>query len=460
MSPDVLNDTVIEKLRDGLAGRVIVPTDLSYGRACSVFNAVIDRRPALIAQCENAEDVAKAIRFGRDHSLEIAVRGGGHSVAGMALADGGLVIDLRRMNTVTVDPEARTATVAGGATMSDLDRATAPHDLATTGGRVSTMGVGGFTLGGGSGWLERKFGLACDNLLAVELVTAAGRRVQASEGENPELFWALHGGGGNFGVATSFTFRLHPLGSVTAALLLWRSDRGPEVARVYRDFMESAPDEVGGGLLYLTGPPDGFVPEHLVGMLACGVMLTYAGAEHEARQVIEPMLALEHDSEVIVEVPYAELQCMLDVPPGYRSYSSAEHLDDFPDSAVDLFCRRAEDMIVPSSSQHLLLPLGGAIARGRTDYPIPWRQASWTVHPLGIWEDPVDDERAEQWACDLRADMTPWSTGAVYLNFIGDEGANRVLAGFGAENCKRLAAVKAEFDPDNVFHLNHNIRPA
>ncbi len=460
MSSDGLNDTVIEKLRDGVAGEVIVPSDPAYGEACSIFNAMIDRRPALIAQCGNAEDVAKAIRFGQDHDLEIAVRGGGHSVAGMALTDGGIMIDLRHMNTVTVDPEARTATVAGGATIGNLDRATEPHGLATTGGRVSTTGVGGFTLGGGSGWLDRKFGLACDNLLAVELVTADGRRVRASEDENPELFWALHGSGGNFGVATSFTFRLHPLASVTAALLLWRSERGPEVVRVYRDFMESAPDEVGGGTLYLTGPPEEFVPEHLVGTLACAVLLTYAGTEHEARQVIGPMLALGHDGEMIVEMPYAALQCMLDDPPGYRNYWSAEHLDDFPDPAVDLFCRRAEDMIVPSPSQHVLFPQGGAIARGRTDYPIPWRQASWTVHPFGIWEDQADDERAKQWVLDVRADMKPWSTGAVYLNFIGDEGEDRVVAGLGPENYKRLAAVKAEFDPDNIFHLNHNVKPA
>jgi FAD/FMN-containing dehydrogenase len=447
-------------LRDGFAGEIIAPADPVYDEARAVFNAMIDRRPAVIAQCENVDDVTRAIHFGRQRGLEIAVRGGGHSVAGSGVTDDGIVIDLRRMHGVSVDPGARTATVAGGATMSHLDRATQPHGLMTTGGRVSTTGVGGFTLGGGSGWFDRKFGLACDNLVSVELVTAGGSVVGASEDENPELFWALHGGGGNFGVATSFTFRLYPLPAVTAALLLWPPDAGPGVARSYRDFAGVAPDEVGGGFLYLTGPPEEFVPKHLVGKQACAVLVTYAGPEAEARQVIAPMLELGHDGEMIVELPYAELQCMLDDPPGYRNYWSAEYLDSFPDEAIELFCRRAGDMIVPSPSQHVLFPQGGAVARGPADYPIPWRKAAWVVHPFGLWEDPADDERGRQWARDVRADMKPWSSGAVYLNFIGDEGEERIVAGVGQDNYPRLAAVKAEYDPDNVFRLNHNIKPA
>ena len=401
-----------------------------------------------------------ALRFGRDLGLEIAVRGGGHSVAGKALTDGGIVIDLRRMNAVSVDPEARTATVAGGATMSHLDRATQPYDLATTGGRVSTTGVGGFTLGGGGGWLDRKFGLACDNLLSVELVTADGAVLTASPDENPELFWALHGGGGNFGIATAFTFRLHPLRSVTAALLLWRPESAPDALRAYRDFMETAPDEIGGGAIYLTGPALPFVPEQLVGKLAFAVLVVYAGSEAEARRVAAPMLALGHDGAMIAEMPYAELQCMLDDPPGYRNYWSAEYLNEFPDQAIDLFCARAGHMIVPSASQHVVFPGGGAAGRQGAEWPIPWRQAAWCVHPFGLWEKPEDDERARRWAHDIRADLKPWTTGAVYLNFIGDEGKDRLVAGFGRENYRRLAAVKARYDPDNVFRLNHNIEPA
>jgi FAD/FMN-containing dehydrogenase len=454
-----VNATALDTLRTSFAGKIIQPEDPEYDAERAVFNAMIDTRPAVIAQCATVDDVVAAIRFGRKSDLEVAVRGGGHSVAGKALVDGGLVIDLRRMHGVSVDPERRTATIGGGATMSDLDRATEPYGLATTGGRVSTTGVGGFTLGGGSGWLDRKFGLLCDNLIAAELVLADGRRVRASEQEHPDLFWALHGGGGNFGIATEFTVQLHPLPVVTAALLLWHPEQGPMVGRAYRDFMAAASDDVGGGLVFLTGPAEDFVPSPLVGQLTCAVLVTYAGAEAQARRVMAPMLALEHEGELIVEVPYAELQCMLDDPPGYRNYWSVEYLDTFPDEAVDRFCARASDMIVPSPSQHVLFPQGGAVARGPDQYPIPWRSAPWCVHPFGLWESPTDDERAKQWAKDLRTDLQPWASGAVYLNFIGDEGQDRVVAGFGQENYARLAAIKARYDPDNVFHLNHNVPP-
>lgn len=454
------NQAALDELRRDFTGEIIVPNDPAYDEARTIFNAMIDRRPGVIAQCANVNDVVRAVHFARNLSLEIAVRGGGHSVAGRSLTEGGLVIDLRRMNAVSVDSEARTATVGGGATMSPLDRGTEPYGLATTGGRVSTTGVGGFILGGGGGWLDRKFGLACDNLLSVELVTAAGSVVRASEDENPELFWALHGGGGNFGVATAFMLRLHALSAVTVALLLWHPEAGPDVLRAYRDFMASAPDEVGGGALFLTGPAEAFVPASLVGKLAFAVLVVYAGPEAEARQVAAPMLALRHQGELIAKMPYAELQCMLDDPPGYRNYWSAEYLDTFPDEAVDLFCARAKDMIVPSASQHVLFPQGGAVGRAPANYPLPWRHAPWIVHPFGLWKDPADDERARRWARDIRADLKPWSSGAVYLNFIGDEGEDRVIAGFGRENYARLAKVKAQYDPENVFHLNHNIKPA
>jgi FAD/FMN-containing dehydrogenase len=452
MTPHTVYPT-LTRLRQAFAGELILPGDTAYDDARAVFNAMIDRHPAIIAQCETVDDVVRAIGFGRDEGLAIAVRGGGHSVAGKALVDGGLVIDLRRMNRVSVDPVARTATVAGGATMSDLDRATEPHGLATTGGRVSTTGVGGYTLGGGEGWLARKLGLACDNLLAVELVTAAGHVVRATEDQNPELFWALHGGGGNFGVATSFTFRLQELPTVTVALLVWSPDAGPEVARAYRDFLATAPDEVGGGLVYATGPAEEFVPGDLVGKLTLLAVVAYAGPEAEARDAITPLLGLGHEGELVLETSNADFQCMLDDPPGFRNYWSAEYLDSLPNEALDLFCARARDMIVPSPSQHVLIPQGGAIARGPADYPVPWRSASWCVHPFGLWEDPADDERGIRWARAVREDLRPWATGNVYLNFIGDEGVDRVVAGFGRENYQRLAMVKTEYDPENVFRI-------
>ncbi|MFD7443136.1 FAD-binding oxidoreductase [Streptomyces sp. NPDC059909] len=460
MAPRTLAEAALTGLRESLGGDVIIPGDPGYDEARALFNGMIDRRPAVIVQCESAADVAAAVRFGRENELELAVRGGGHSVAGLAASDGGLVVDLRRMHAVTVDPEARTARIGGGATMSHLDRATQPFALATTGGRASTTGVGGFTLGGGSGWLERKFGLACDSLVDVDLVTADGSEARASEDENPELFWALHGGGGNFGVATSITLRLHPLPAMSVAFLFFPAERGAEVLPVYREVLESAPDEVGGGFIYLTGPPEDFMPEHLVDRAVCLVLVTYAGTVPELRRAAGPLLGLGHAAEVVTELPYAELQCMIDDPPGLRNYWSAEYLRALPDQAVDAFCARADSMIVPSNSQHILFPMGGALARGDSQYPVPWRTAEWVAHPFAIWDSPADDARGRQWVRDARNDVMPWSIGLVYLNFIGQEGEDRVVAGFGAENYGRLAAVKAQYDPDNLFRLNHNIRPA
>jgi FAD/FMN-containing dehydrogenase len=459
MSPAPPDPTAVEAFRGGFAGSVLVDGDSGYEDARSIFNSMIAKRPAAIAQCEGAADVLAALAFAGENGLEVAVRGGGHSVAGACLTEGGLTIDLRRMNGVSVDATARTATVSGGATWGNFDTACQPHGLAATGGRVSTTGVAGLALGGGSGWIERKFGLACDNLLSAQLLTADGRTVRASEDENPELFWALHGGGGNFGIATELTFRLHPMPDFTAALLIWPPDDGPALTRAYRDFFESAPDDVGGGLLYLTGPPDEFVPEHLRGKLACAILVTYTGPEPEAREAMAPLLALEPPGQMIAAMPYAELQSMLDDPPGYRNYWSAEYLNELPDAAIEAFCARADEIIIPSPTQHIIFPWGGAIARGADSSPMATRESPWVVHPLTMWEDPSDDARALEWTRNLCADMRPHSTGATYLNFVGDEGEDRIVSGYGRKNYDRLAAVKAEYDPNNVFHLHHPIRP-
>jgi FAD/FMN-containing dehydrogenase len=452
--------TDVSTLRERFSGGLLTQQDEAYEDARAIFNSAVETRPAVIAQCQTISDVQEALAFARGRGLPVAVRSGGHSVAGASLVQDGLVLDLRRMDSVVVDIDSRSAVVGGGCDWGALDRATQPRGVATTGGRVSTTGVGGLTLGGGSGWLERKFGLACDNLVSVDLVLADGRAVTASETQHPELFWALHGGGGNFGVATSFTLRLHPLPEFSIALLLWPAADGEAVAVPYRALMADAPDEVGGALLYVTGPPAEFVPADLVGQLACAVLVTFAGGEAGLRDLVAPLLALNPPGQLVTELPYADLQSMLDPPPGLRNYWSAEYLSSLPDEALRLFCAGAHDMITPSPSQHVLLPWGGAVARDGAGWPMANRDAPWVAHPLGLWESPADDDRARRWSHNLRDALRPWSTGATYLNFIGDEGHDRVVAGYGVENYRRLAAVKAQFDPDNVFNRWHNIEPA
>lgn len=460
MKGNPLEPASLDALRAGFAGRVVTPRDADYEDVRAVFNSMITARPQVIAQCASAADIPIALDFARVNGLDVGVRSGGHSVAGACLAEDGLVIDLRELNEVTVDPETRTARVGGGAVWADVDRATQPpHGLVTTGGRVSTTGVAGLTLGGGSGWIERKFGLACDNLLSVDLITADGSRLTANEHENRELFWALHGGGGNFGIATSFTFRLHELPDFSVALLVWPPERGRAVGGAYRALLADAPEEVGGALAYLTGPPEEFVPARLRGELVCATVVTYCGPQERLRSFLAPLLDLAPDGQLITDIPYAQLQSMLDDPPGFRNYWSAEHLEELPDEALDRFCTRSADMVVPSPSQQLLIPLGGAVSRGSA-WPGFNRADAWVVHPLGLWSEPADDERAKAWARDLMTDLRPWSTGDVYLNFIGDEGEQRVVAGFGVDNYRRLARLKADLDPDNVFNRWHNVRPA
>jgi FAD/FMN-containing dehydrogenase len=460
MAPFAKARTALAALRSGLAGEVFAPGDPGYDDARSVFNARIDRRPAVIARCAGQADVVRAVRFARELDLKIAVRGGGHSVAGMAVNDNGVVVDLRRMRGVTVHPGAAAVRVEGGALMRDLDRATQPYALATTGGRVSTIGVGGFVLGGGSGWLERAFGLAVDNLLGAELVTADGSRVRASAGEDPELFRALHGGGGNFGVATALTLRLHELPEFSLAVVVFRPESGPEVVRRFRDVFACGPPQAGGAVLFRTGTPAPYVPGNLVGTLLCTALITYAGPVDGLRELARPLLALPHDSELVASMPYSGVQCLSDVPPGLRHHWSNEYLTGLPDELIDLFCARARAMPARTACRHMLVPLGGAVASGPAEYPVSFRGAPWAVDAFGIWEDPADDARVRRWVDQARADVRPWRTGAVHLGLVGDEGRDRVVAGIGAEHLNRLARVKRRYDPDNVFRYNHNVLPA
>jgi FAD/FMN-containing dehydrogenase len=444
----------------GFGGVLLRYGDAEYDEARTVFNAMVDRKPAMIAQCESAADVQAAVRYGVTNQLELSVRAGGHGVTGAAVTDGGLMLDLRRMNSVQIDPFARIARVGGGALWSDLDRAGQPYCLVTTGGRAPSTGVAGLTLGGGSGWLERSLGLASDALISVELVTADGRLLIADETKNPELFWALHGGGGNFGVATALTFRLTQVVTTSLALLVWPEAAGPSVLRSFRDLFEAgAPEELGGGVMFKTAPSAEFVPDALRGQPVVVAAAVYAGGAEETKEVFEPMFALAPEGVFLAELPYADIQAGLEDPAGFRNYWSAEHLSALPDPAVLSFCDRAREMISPSPSQQVMLPWGGAVRRNVATWPQPHREAAWVAHPFGAWAEPCDDRRAIRWVRDVCAELEPWATGHVYLNFIGHEGQNRVIAGFGAENYDRLCRVKCEYDPENIFHLNQNIEP-
>lgn len=449
-------------LENSFTGRVLRPGGDAYQEARTLFNSMIDTRPAVIAQCTTPAQVAEALRFGRRHGLEIAVRAGGHSVSGMSLCEGGLVIDVRSMNRIEVDPQRRTARVGGGCTWSQVDRATQEHGLATTGGRVSSTGVAGLTLGGGSGWLERQYGLACDNLLSVELVTADGSLITASAREHPELFWALHGGGGNFGVTTALTFRLHPVGpEVLAGLLLYPAEQGPELLRLTRDFLPDAPDEFGPAIVYLTVPAEEELPAHLHGELVAAIALCYTGPIADGEQLIKPFRGLAPVADLVGPVPYADFQCSIDDPPGYRNWWTAEYLHGVTDEAIDVIHAHALRTPSPGPAQTFIVPWGGAVARvGEDETPLTQRDATWVVHPFALWENPADDDAVIGWARAFRDGIQRFASGGVYLNFIGDEGADRIRAAFGDAKYARLAEVKSRYDPGNVFRGNQNIAPA
>lgn len=446
---------------EGDAMDLIRPDDAAYDEARVVFNRMVDKRPAVIAQCTTADDVIDALVLAEAEAYAVAVRAGGHSVAGMSTNDDGIVIDVRPMQEITVDAAARRARVGAGVIWGEFDGAAQEHGLATTGGRVTTTGVAGFTLGGGSGWIERKYGLACDNLVSVDLVTADGRVVTASATENPDLFWALHGGGGNFGIATSFEFTLHPVGPIVyAGLMMFPGDAARDVALLYRDHAFGAPDDLGTGLVMLTAPPEPFVPEHLVGQTVAAVAGVWLGDLDDGPAAFAPYRELGPEVDLIGPMPYSEFNSMLDDPPGFRHYWSADYHDDFPDDAVDVFVKAGFDRPSPLAQQ-LMLAWGGEVARvPEADTPMTKRDAQWITHPFAVWEDPSETEASIAWARNFRRNIARYSNGGVYLNFIGDEGQERVRSAYGDEKYARLASIKAEWDPTNRFRGNQNIEPA
>ena len=447
----------------GFAGQVLHAEDDGYDDARKVFNGMIDRRPAVIARCAGADDVVAAVNLARENNLPLSVYGGGHGVTGSAVVDAGICIDLRGMDGVAVDADAQTARVGGGATWGQVDAATQEHGLAVTGGRVSGTGVGGLTLGSGSGWLERKLGFVCDNMLAADVVTADGRKVTASQDENPELFWGLRGGGGNFGVVTAFHLQLHEIGPlVLGGMLMFPAEMGADLVRFYRDFVTDSPDEVGTGLAFISAPPLDFVPEPVRGKPVIGVVVCYAGPPEEGQEVMKPLLEFGPPALAMVQpMPYVAVQQLLDPPnqKGMQNYWTADFLAELPDEAVDVLVEHGTNPVSPLS-QVILVPGGGAIARVDEEATaFGQRTAPWNLHLLSMWPDPADTEQNIAYTRGFANAIKPWTTGRAYLNFIGDEGVGRVEAAFGTEKYKRLQALKDEWDPENLFRHNQNIPP-
>jgi FAD/FMN-containing dehydrogenase/pimeloyl-ACP methyl ester carboxylesterase len=447
----------------GFGGEIVGRDEAGYHELRRVFNGMVDRRPALIARCADARDVAAAIGFAREHELPVSVYGGGHNVTGNALCDDGVTIDLRPMKAIEVDPETRTCRAEAGVTWGELDRATQEHGLAVTGGRMSTTGISGLLLGGGSGWIERKCGYGVDNLISVETVTADGQILSASETENPDLFWGTRGGGGNFGAATSFELRLHPIGpTVLGGMLIYPASMAGAVLANFRDVMAQAPDEIGSGVSLLTAPHEEFVPEPVRGQPVVGVIMCYAGPVEEGERALAPLREFGPPALDMVEpMPYTALQQLIDsgYPSGMRNYWTGDFLAGLPDGAIEVLCRH--HLTVPSPlTQVLVLPGGGAAARVPDGtMAIGERGAPFNLHITSLWSEPAEDEANIAWTRELSAAVRSFTTGRVYVNFIGDEGRERVVASFGAEGYARLQALKRRYDPGNLFRSNQNITP-
>jgi FAD/FMN-containing dehydrogenase len=447
----------------GFRGHLIGPEDCDYERARTVYNAMIDKRPALIARCAHPEDVASAIRFARDHELLVAVRGGGHNGAGLGTCDGGVVIDLSLLRQIEVDPDGRTVRVGGGCTWAEVDRATGEHGLATPSGVISTTGVGGLTLGGGIGHLTRKYGLTIDNLLEAEIVLAGGKTVRTSAGEHPDLFWAIRGGGGNFGVVTSFRFRLHEAGTVIGGPTFWAAEQAAEVLSVYREFLPSAPRELNGFFAFHIIAPVPPFPEALHLRKVCGIIWCYLGSEDGAAQAIAPLLAalpepLVHGPQ---PMPHAVLQSAFDglYPPGDQWYWRADFVNEIPDQAIEVHARFGAEPPTTQSGMHLYPIDAAAHDLGWADTAWSYRDATWGSVFFGVDPDPANADAIRTWSIDYQQALHPYSAGGAYVNMMMNEGQDRVRASY-RDNYERLARIKRTYDPDNVFRVNQNIRPA
>lgn len=444
----------LEKLRENLRGELVLPGDASYESLRRIHNGMIDRRPALIIRCAGVADVITAVKLAADHGLRVAVRGGGHGVPGFAVCEGGLMIDLSPMKSIRVDPKRRAARAEGGVTWGEFDHETQAFQLATTGGLVRSTGIAGLTLAGGHGLLMRQHGLACDNLLSADVVTADGRMLRASEAENPDLFWGLRGGGGNFGIVTSFEYRLHPVGTMLGGLIIYPFHQAKKVLQFYHEFTAAAPDEL-GSLAILATLPDG--------TKAVVLLVGYSGPADQGERVLRPLRNLGTPlADMVSPMPYTALQSIVEKfnPAGLRNYWKTSYLQEVSGEAIDLMIERYAS--VPSPQSHVVLyTLGGAAGRvPQDDTAVQHRDArhAWLV--IGMWPDPEEDERNMQWVREFWGAMQPFVSGGFYVNYEADTSVDRVSAAYGARKYQRLSALKAQYDPANLFRLNQNIPPA
>jgi len=448
-----LEEPVVEAFQASLRGALLRPGDAGYDDARTIHNAMIDRRPALIARCAGVADVLTSVRFAREHELLVSVRGGGHGMPGFAVCDGGLMLDLARMKSVHVAPHHRTVRAEAGVTWREFDHETQAFDLATTGGVVGSTGIAGLTLGGGHGFLMRRHGLACDNLLSADVVTADGRWLRASATENAELFWGLRGGGGNFGVVTSFDYRLHPLGTMLAGMVIYPIGTAKAFLRRYREVTSTAPDAL-GSLVALGTLPDG--------TQAAVLLVGYSGPIADGEKRLRPLREFGPPlADQVGPSPYTALQSISEHfnPRGYRNYLKTNYLTALSDDAIDIMVERYTS--VPAPFSHIVVEhMGGAVSRmdpQATAYN--YREAQYNFLIVGIWPDPAEDERNIPWVRSLWQALQPFSTGHIYVNYESDVGVDRVKAAYGAAKYDRLVALKNTYDPTNVFRLNANIKP-
>jgi hypothetical protein len=460
----MLSTAAIENFEKDLRGGLVQPHDKEYDMARKVWNGLIDKRPRLIAQCADENDVVRAVDFAREHHLRVAVRGGGHNVAGFGTCDDGIVIDLSRMKRIEVDAAARTAWAQSGLTWGEFDRATQAHALATTGGLVTTTGIAGLTLGGGIGWLMRKHGLTIDDLLAAEVVTADGRRVTASATEHPDLFWGIRGGGGNFGIVTAFTYRLHPVGPVVyGGALFYPMAIARDLLGFYRAWARTLPDESTTMVAFLTAPPAPFIPQQLQGSSMVAIALCHVGPLEEGQAVVKPLRDFAPPAvDLVGPLPYTALQGMFDAgaPKGILSYWKTEFLSGLDDGLVDALVEHVDNMGKPFAQVHIH-HVEGAVSRVSADATaFGHRDAPFVLNVVGMWMDATETDKHIAWVREFSHAVQPFSTGAPYVNFLGDEGEARVRAAYGEEKFARLVKVKNTYDGNNLFRLNQNIRPS